>query len=136
MVEGRLFPEERLIRSAVSLPVLSDGLRTRMLAAALEAHRRRSQARQIVCSGVVLVAVLGWTAWSGSLSTFGLQMATSDVAGRTDAVDGGDDLESAFDAPHVSGAAMLVSTAGDDWRLVEAQLQTREEFTRRIQMAF
>ncbi len=149
--EEEMFREEDLARLA-ELPTLSPELRVRMLAAVTEARQRRSQGRRVLASLLVLSAAMVWGAWTGPLSIMSNPSAMTSVApvslrGTT----AQDSSGSAFSIVHgvsiVHGAFTdssstttysrsdrLVSAMGDDWLMVDAELKSREEFTRRVQM--
>jgi hypothetical protein len=69
MFENRIFRDAELLKAGDSLPVLSPGLRSRVLAAALEAHDRRAQGRRVLASAFGLFAMLAGVAWLSPLSS-------------------------------------------------------------------
>jgi hypothetical protein len=69
MFEDRMYHEAEFLNSDESLPVLSHGLRSRVLAAALEAQDRRSQGRRVLASALGLFAMLAAVAWLGPFPT-------------------------------------------------------------------
>lgn len=68
MFEDRMFREAEFLKAIAPLPVLSSGLRSRVLAAALEAQDRRSQGRRVLASALGLFAMLVGVAWMGPFS--------------------------------------------------------------------
>jgi hypothetical protein len=68
MSEDPMFRDTGLLKAGDSLPVLSPGLRSRVLAAALEAQDRRSQGRRVLASALGLFAILAGVAWTGPFS--------------------------------------------------------------------
>ncbi len=60
-----MFRESELLKESAPLPVLSPGLRSRVLAAALEAQDRRAQGRRVLASALGLFAMLAGIAWMG-----------------------------------------------------------------------
>jgi len=65
MFKNRVFRDAELLHAGESLPVLSPGLRSRVLAAALEAQDRRAQGRRVLASALGLFAMLAGVAWLG-----------------------------------------------------------------------
>jgi hypothetical protein len=143
---------------AAPLPVLSSGLRSRVLSAALEAQDRRSQGRRVLASALGLFAMLCGVAWLGpianepfSYGSFPIGFSTpgsfADSRSKSAAVtvlQG--DLSGGIGGVQSAGAAgssavssfdrgqALLSVMGDDWLPVEAQLQSRREHFSRFQM--
>lgn len=130
---ARLLPEERLLLDAEELPTLSAGLRVRVLSAAYEAQCRRAYGRQIVWAAGFLVAALGVTAWHGPLVVLG-----GELGGFAAASDTSDPVS--FPLIRISqrygDGELLLSAAGDDWQLVEAEMHSRRESVRHIRMSF
>jgi hypothetical protein len=83
----------------------------------------------VVSSALSVFALLGWIAWKGPFSAATSALAATSPLHPDDAGD---------DAPPASSTfcrrELLNSAMGDDWRMVEAELQSREDFTRRVQM--
>ncbi len=69
MFEDRLFRQTELVKAGDSLPELSPGLRSRVLAAALEAQDRRAQGRRVLASALGLFAMLAGVAWLGPVAS-------------------------------------------------------------------
>ena len=132
--------EEELLEEMSHLPELSSNLRSRVLAAALEARARRAQGRQVLGSALVLFCLVGWVTWSRPLSTVARHTAEATLAAPAEQVDAGSAQagEPVLPVPSASSTYcrrdMLISAMGDDWRMVEAEFKSREEFTRRVQM--
>jgi hypothetical protein len=134
MSDESLTQEAEFLKVVAPLPVLSNGLRSRVLAAALEARERRSQGRRVVSSALSVFALLGWIAWKGPFSAARTALAATstfnpDGTAAEDATEGSPAASSTYCRRDMLNAAM-----GDDWRMVEAELQSREDFTRRVQM--
>ena len=130
-----LFREEELVKSAAPLPVLPADLRTRVLSAALEAGARRTQGRRVLAGSAVLFLLLGWIAWTGPLLPSANQLAATDTpAGDENSAGGPVLVESPVASAPYSRREMFIAAMGDDWRMVEAEFKSREEFTRRVQM--
>jgi hypothetical protein len=140
MFEDHREDEEELLEEISHLPELSANLRSRVLAAALEARARRAQGRQVLGSALVLFCLVGWVTWSKPLSTVARYAAESVPAASVEQSDVGLPKagEPVLPAPSPSSTYcrrdMLISAMGDDWRMVEAEFKSREEFTRRVQM--
>ena len=182
MSEDPMFREVELLKEIAPLPTLSAGLRSRVLAAALEAQDRRSQGRRVLVSALGLFAMLGGVAWMGSFSNGffsngpfangifangpfsndlfsggDAQMSSSrfdgaavdenvvgTVPGKRPAGAAAASALSSFNRASFNRASFnrasfnrdrgLMSVTGDDWRPVEAQLQSRQEHFSRFQM--
>jgi hypothetical protein len=140
MLEDHRDDEEELLEEISHLPELSANLRSRVLAAALEARARRAQGRQVLGSALVLFCLVGWVTWSRPLSTVARHTAEAVPAAPAERVDAGSPQagEPVLPVPSASSTYcrrdMLISAMGDDWRMVEAEFKSREEFTRRVQM--
>jgi hypothetical protein len=135
MTPERLLAEEQLVLAAAELPTPSAELRTRVLTAAFARRERRVLAGHVATAGGLLIAFLGLTAWLGPRTV-----------ARDDPVETGDDaletrLAAQPDEPilplldvslrHGRGES-LFSAEGDDWRLIEAELESRREGFRQI----
>src|SRR5262245_24312972 len=83
--------EEDLVRSAapLPLPVLSAGLRTRVLAAAGEARARRTQGRRVLAGSAVLFLLLGWISWTGPMLPSASQLASTEPTPGDEIAGGG-----------------------------------------------
>jgi len=123
--------EEELLTNVAPLPVLSATLRSSVLAAAGAARARRVRARRVLASGLVMFSVLGLFAWSDRLPFVADSLAATEP-GLLDATSV--NSSTAFASVAYCRRDMLISAMGDDWRMVEAELKSREEFTRRAQM--
>ena len=130
-----MFREEELVLNAAALPVLSSGLRSRVLAAAAEARARRAQGRRVLAGAALVFALMSWLAWTGPFLPSASQLALADSAGP-DRPAGGSKISTAAPppAPIWSRRQRFIAAMGDDWRMVEAEFQSREDFTRRIRM--
>jgi hypothetical protein len=140
MREDRLTDEEELLADVSPLPELSANLRSRVLAAALEARARRAQGRQVLGSALVLFCLVGWVTWSKPLSPVSPQTAQAvpaapaEQAGAVSPQAGEPVLPVPSPSSTYCRRDMLISAMGDDWRMVEAEFKSREEFTRRVHM--
>jgi hypothetical protein len=132
--------EEELLAEMSHLPELSANLRSRVLAAALEARARRAQGRQVLGSALVLFCLVGWVTWSRPHSTDARHTAEAIPAGPAEPSDvrsptaGEPALPALLPSSTYCRRDMLISAMGDDWRMVEAEFKSREEFTRRVHM--
>ncbi len=129
MCEKLMFREEELLQAADMLPVLSSGLRARVLASAAEARVRRSQGRRVLAGSAVVFALLVWLAWTGPLLPSAGQLAGAPSPDES-AIRG----EPACAAPSFSRRERFIAAMDDDWRMVEAEFQSRDDFTRRMRM--
>jgi hypothetical protein len=130
-----MYREEELLKRVSPLPVLSSDLRTRVLSAAVEARARRSQGRRVLAAGAVLFSLLGWIAWTGPLLPSARQLAATETApGEELGGNGSPAAEAPVASVPYSRREMFIAAMGDDWRVVEAEFKSREEFTRRAQM--
>jgi hypothetical protein len=127
--------EEELLTSVAPLPVLSGGLRVRVLAAAGAARARRTRARRALAGASVVFGILGWISWTDSLPFAPGNLAA--IEPRTVAGSSAARVTAAKEPPAVVPYCrrdMLIAAMSDDWRMVEAEFKSREEFTRRVQM--
>jgi len=127
--------EEEFLTNAAPLPVLSAGLRARVLAAAGAAQARRTRARRALAGASVLFGILGWISWTGSLPFTAGNLAV--IEPETFAGPSAGSVTAAEAPP--PGVAycrrdLLIAAMSDDWQMVEAEFKSREEFTRRVQM--
>ncbi|MSR57209.1 MAG: hypothetical protein EXS05_06015 [Planctomycetaceae bacterium] len=129
--------EEELLLAAAEMPVLSAGLRNRVLHAAVTTERRRSYGRRALSIAGVLFACLGLTAWQGPLILVGQELVG---LGGSNAAPADESYDATRPLINVSGrygrGELLLSAAGDDWRMVEAEAQSRHEGYRRLVMSF
>jgi hypothetical protein len=130
-----MFHEEEFLKRVAPLPLLSADLRTRVLSAAVEARARRSQGRRVLTGAAVLFSLLGWIAWTGPILPSARQFAVTDTA-PGDGITGDDSpaADATVASAPYSRREMFIAAMGDDWRMVEAEFKSREEFTRRVQM--
>ncbi len=130
-----MFREEELVLAAAALPVLSSGLRSRVLAAAAEARARRSQGRRVLAGAGAAFVLTGWLAWTGPFLPTAGQLARADSAGPDRLSDGSDASSDAPAPPSAwSRRERFIAAMADDWRMVEAEFESREDFTRRFRM--
>lgn len=125
--------EESLVREAAEMPLLSAGFRSRALGAAIEARRQRSFGRRTACVGGLLVVVLGLAAWRVPLAIVGgdlLEFSTTAAAdARTEPVGPGLDVSLRYGRGR---GQLLMFVEGDDWKMVDAEVLSRQEGSRRI----
>jgi hypothetical protein len=164
MPEDHLPREVELLKEFASLPVLSSGLRSRVLAAALEAQDRRAQGGRVLASVLGLFALLVGVTWMGPFANVP-SLETSENAGQMSAAfstrfdgempDGepihgdagvgtagnralrrGAPAASTLSSlhPSLNRGQVMMSVMGDDWQSVEEQLQSRQEHFPRFQM--
>jgi len=116
MSEDPMFREAEFLKAGESLPHLSPGLRSRVLAAALEAQDRRAQGRRVLVSALGLFAMLGGVAWLGPFASESLspvQFANKPIL--TSPLFDGDVPASSASSPYfdgVSGKLLDGTTAG------------------------
>lgn len=156
MSEESMFRDTEFLNAGAPLPVLSPGLRSRVLAAALEAQDRRSQGRRVLASALGLFAMLVGVAWMGPFSSesisngpfsdasfFASDVSTSAASSSYFVGRGSDQKVAGKNAADGSASSALssfnrgqglMSVMGDDWQPVEAQLQSRQEHFPRFQM--
>lgn len=155
MSEDPVFREAEFLEESAPLPVLSPGLRSRVLAAALEAQDRRSQGRRVLASSLGLFALLAGVAWmepfsasdtqtsvAGSLRFDGQGFSEPNVSGKLVDVQRAGQVAGKQAAGAAASSALssfnrgqgLMSVMGDDWQSVEEQLQSRQEHFSRFHM--
>lgn len=131
------FTKEDIIRRTAPLPLLSAGLRARVLEAAGEACERRSRGRRAVASALLAFGLVGSFTWFRPGSKGQGQAIASDVAPPRDLSEGTSSGEAGAAVPAGEGLSRserLILAMGDDWKMVEAEFRSREEFTRRVQL--
>lgn len=130
-----LLPEEELLLASAELPDLSAGFRTRTLNAAIEAQSRLAYGRRAIWAAGLLFAVLGLLAWRGPLSVVRDEVADAGASANHVIRVLEDPRERCTNVSKRYGTGeQLLSAAGDEWRLVEAEEQSRREGARRIRM--
>ncbi len=122
--------EEALLLSAAPLPVLSMDLRSRVLAAAATAQRRRTQARRALAGAAAVFLSLSFTLWSGRNLLSVRPFDQAEAAAGASSPDAGS--PAAVPPAPFSRREMFIAAMSDDWRMVEAEFKAREEFTRRV----
>ena len=133
MRNGRSRVEEQLLLAA-EMPVLSGGLRARVLTAAVETRRRRTYGRSTLRATGLLMACLGAMAWHRPLALVHETFADAVALTSEDAY--------AVPAPLLNVSRrygrgeLLLAAAGDEWRMVEAEMQSRREGSRHIRASF
>jgi hypothetical protein len=119
-----MLSEEQILKNVAPLPVLSSGLRSRVLAAALEAQENRRHSRRLIFGSLSLFALLSWISWRGPIS----RDAGSAVAAAND-----QDVPPS--SPNSSAAwafGLMTGAIGDDFAAVEVQLRSRQDYFPRI----
>lgn len=136
MREDRLSGKEEILRMTAPLPVLSSGLRSRVLEAAGEACDRRKRGRRAIASALLAFGLVGSFTWFRPSFKGRARSVACDSARPNDGRD--EPSGSAEGGPTSSGgysrSELLMSAMGDDWKMVEAEFRSREEFTRRFQI--
>lgn len=133
MRNGRTRVEEQILLVA-EMPVFSSGLRARVLTAAVETRRRRTYARRTLRAAGLVAACLGAAAWHRPLA-----LVHETFAGAV-ALTSEDSYATRAPLLNVSRrygrGELLLAAAGDEWRMVEAEMQSRREGSRHIRAAF
>ena len=133
--EGRYSPEEILLLEAADLPALSPGLRARVLSAAIESQARQAYGRRALWAAGLLFAVLGLIAWRSPVATVHEEVAHQALP-MAPLVPVVEDRQPP--CPAVSGrygkGELLASAGGNDWGLVEAEMESRREGLRHVRM--
>lgn len=117
MSEDGMLSEEEILQKVAPLPVLSSGLRSRVLAAALEAQESRRHSRRLIAGSLSLFALLSWVSWRGPILRGG-------AASFAAAGDGEPSPRAATD----SALGLVKSLMGDDFSTVEVQLRSRRDY--------
>lgn len=129
------FHEIELLKEAAEMPVLSAGFRERVLALSREQRRRRTSGRRMLWAAGLLIASLAIATWHSPLLFVGSQLA-----GLGNSAAAGESARQPAQTLNVSRrygrGELLISAGGDDWRLVEAEMQSRQEGSRHIQLSF
>ncbi|MFN0055120.1 MAG: hypothetical protein ACKV0T_23345 [Planctomycetales bacterium] len=132
-----MLDEAELIRLAADMPLLSSGLRERVLGAAFEAQRRRAQGRRMLWGATLMIAGLGLAAWNRSLWGLGEFVAGIGVSSATAAEPYATEGPPLLPVSQRYGRGeRLLSAGGDDWQMVEAEMHSRDEGSRRIGVSF
>ena len=150
MSEYPMFRDAEFLKQAAPLPVLSPGLRSRVLAAALEAQDRRSQGRRVLASALGMFVMLVGVAWmrpfsngssanltsaNGSFSSSGMQASAESSGGLNgQVVNEGQASAAPSVLSSLNRGQGLMSIMGDDWQDVQDQLQSRQEHFPRFHM--
>jgi hypothetical protein len=115
--------EEDILKHVTPLPTLSSGLRSRILAAALEAQETRRRSRRVIAGSLSLFALLSWFSWRGPNSrSTGSTVATATLH------DGASSGRSPSPPSTFSPLGMIGATMDDDFSAVELQLQSRQDY--------
>lgn len=127
-----LLPEEEWLMAGSDLPTLSAGFRSRVLSTARQSRWRRDRCRRALWAAGLLFAGMGLTAWHGPLASAGFGFVSEAAANDYNA----DAAPLLNVSTRYGRGELLVSAGSDDWRLVEAELESRQEGSRRIRMSF
>src|SRR5262249_34682049 len=138
--DSQMFQEGELLTRVAPLPLLSSTLRSRVLAAAAAARARRERTRRCAAGALVLSGLLVLSSWIVALPLIPTNFAAVE-SGLPDI--SFPDLSfcgvalavhSPLPSTPCCRRARLIAAKSDDWRMVEAEFKSREEFTRRAQM--
>lgn len=124
MSEDGMLSEEILQRVA-PLPTLSSGLRSRVLAAAVEAQESRRHSRRVIAGSLGLFAFLSWVSWRGPISRGGGTSLAAAAAAHEGA-------SSSHDGVSDSALGLMKAAMGDDFSAVERELRSRQDYFPRI----
>jgi len=119
-----MLSEEDILKKVAPLPVLSSGLRSRVLAAAIEAQESKRHSRRVIAGSLSLFALLSWISWRGPISR-GAGSALAVAAERDSAP------PSRKSAP-LSAFGAIKAAMDDDFSAVEVQLRSRRDYFPRI----
>jgi hypothetical protein len=119
--------EEEILKQVAPLPTLSSGLRSRILAAALEAQDSRRHSRRVIAGSLSLFALLSWFSWRMPNSR-----NTGSAVATATARDGSAAGRSPPSGAPLSPLGLVGAAMGDDFSAVELQLQSRQDYFRRI----
>ena len=119
-----MLSEEDILKRVAPLPVLSSGLRSRVLAATIEAQESRRHSRRVIAGSLSLFALLSWISWRGPISRPG----GSALAAATER----DDTSSPQNSSAVSPLGLIKATMEDDFSAVEVQLRSRQDYFPRV----
>jgi hypothetical protein len=113
---------EEVLSRAAPLPVLSAGLRSRVMAAVVEAQENRRHSRRLIAGSLSVFAFLSWLSWRNPT------VRTPHSQGPS---------VTAHDVPvsPLSGSVLGImgSELEDDLALVEVQLRSRQDYFSRAQ---
>jgi hypothetical protein len=124
MFEDGMLSEEDILKKVAPLPVLSSGLRSRVLAAALEAQENRRHSRRVIAGSLSLFALLSWISWRGPISG---QRGTA-LASAAEL----DDASSSQASSAASSLGLIKAAMDDDFSAVEVQLRSRQDYFPRV----
>jgi hypothetical protein len=124
MFEDRMLSEEDILRKVAPLPVLSSGLRSRVLAAAIEAQETKRQSRRVIAGSLSLFALLSWISWRGPIS----RSEGSALAAATER----DGTASSEKSSPRSAFGLIKAAMEDDFSAVEVQLRSRQDYFPRV----
>src|SRR5579872_755235 len=132
--EERLSHKEEVLLMTAPLPVLSSGLRGRVLQAADEACDRRSRGRRALGSALVAFGLVGWFTWFRPNSKGQGETTASSADLPPVPVEEGSGTGEPAPSGTRSRRDLIMAAMGDDWKMIEAEFRSREEFTRRVQV--
>ncbi|HEY3968889.1 MAG TPA: hypothetical protein VGM05_30350 [Planctomycetaceae bacterium] len=124
MSEDRMLSEEDILKRVAPLPVLSSGLRSRILAAAIEAQDTKRHSRRVIAGSLSLFALLSWISWRGPISRGG----GPTIAAATE----GDGVSSLPGSSPHSALGLMKAAIEDDFSAVEVQLRSRQDYFPRV----
>lgn len=134
MNDRLLLPEEELLLAAADAPVLSPGFRSRALAEAVEARARRSFGRRLLQVCAALLLLTGLAAWRIPLLAAGSDLLQPSTVAADESAYPSD--RPALNVSRRYGRGeLLLSTGGNDWQLVEAEMISRREGLRCLTLA-
>jgi hypothetical protein len=119
-----MYSEEEILEKIAPLPVLSSGLRSRVLAAAIEAQENRRHSRRVIAGSLSLFALLSWISWRGPISRPG----GSAVAAATER----DGASSSQNSILGSSLGLIKAAVDDDFSAIEVQLRSRQDYFPRV----
>lgn len=123
--------EDELVESAVETPLLSEGLRSRVLKAALESRSRRRYGRRVVVTVAMLFLAVAIVVWCPAISSVGTM-----VGGASLFADDQAQAQVQNCSMRYGSGRLLAQGEEDDWQLVEAETRSREIGSLTLRTAF
>jgi len=124
MSEGGSHSEE-ILSQVAPLPVLSAGLRSRVLTAVVEAQESRRHSRRLISGSLGVFALLSWLSWRNP--------AVSTKTSQTSTVSVRDVPISPLAGSRLSLFGVTGAELEDDLVVVEAKLRSRQDYFPRAQ---
>jgi hypothetical protein len=88
----------------------------------------------VLAGSAVVFALLGWLAWTGPFLPSASELAgTEATTSEAALLEDGSSRAAPATILSCSRRERFIAAMDDDWRMVEAEFQSREDFTRRIQ---